>query len=355
MKRLWIIGAGEEAVEGIRHAKGLGHYIIASDANPRAPGFKFADESFTISIYDVETHRRTLSEIPIIDGVLCMCCDAPRTQARMAQVAGLPGISPWAAYLSVNKIDQKIKLQEAGIPVPEFRVINMPSDLSLLRLPVVIKPVDSRGSRGVSLVRDKADLIKAYHWAKSFNNTGREVLAEEFLQGPQVSTESVITPDWAVTPGFSDRNYDFAATAPYIVENGGTQPSVLSRKDQDALCELAEEAARVLGFVNWTAKGDLVLTEDGPKVIEMAGRLSGGHFATSQIPQSTGVDLVGIAVKLALGEPVTKQEATPKYHKHVAIRYQMPEGISNHTQRGPYCIGVGETREEAVRRASASA
>ena len=87
----------------------------------------------------------------------------------------------------------------------------------------------------------------------------------------------------------------------------------------------AEQAALAMGITTGIAKGDMVLTKDGPKAVEIAARLSGGWFSTDQIPLATGVDLIGAAIKIALGEYVPEEDLIPRYQKGVAIRYFFPE------------------------------
>jgi len=346
-QNLWIVGGGEEAVPGIERAKQMGLRVIVSDGNSKAPGFDLADAHFVVSTYDYLAHIRLADKLKHKpDGVICMGCDVPVTVARLAEHLGCTTIGMFVATLSADKYWQKCELRRQGIQVPRFWNLYKTTLGEVEgQLPLVIKPIDSRGARGVRLVRNAADIRHAYEEARQY---GSGVLAEEFLEGPQISTESVITATGAATPGFSDRNYDFEATYPYMVENGGTMPSQLSLEQQAQVCWTAEAAARALGFVNCTAKGDLVLTKDGPKVIEMAARLSGGYFATDQIPLSTGVDLVGIAIRLALGEAVDIQDAIPKKHMPVAIRYQIPDGVKDHTQRGLHHIALATSRESAV-------
>jgi len=131
-------------------------------------------------------------------------------------------------------------------------------------------------------------------------------------------------------------------------------------------------------------KGDMVWTERGPYVIEIAARLSGGWMSTDQIPLGTGVDLIGGSIRLALGEKVPEEDIRPRWHRGVAIRYFFPrpgrvraiEGaeafanvpwvhrlgffvepgevvqpITDHTKRAGFVITTGATRDEAVDRA----
>jgi biotin carboxylase len=129
-----------------------------------------------------------------------------------------------------------------------------------------------------------------------------------------------------VTLGCSDRNYArLFELAPFMIEDGGLQPSVHLAEVLPKVDALAERAAAALGMETGTLKGDLVLhPERGLCVIEVALRLSGGWFATDQIPWSTGVDLVQVAARLALGERPSLDELRPKRFDAVAVRFFFP-------------------------------
>jgi len=187
-------------------------------------------------------------------------------------------------------------------------------------------------------------------------------------------------------PGFADRNYEYMERfSPFIIENGGEQPTALGQETKNAVIRYAEEAATAMGIKTGIAKGDLVLTSTGPKVIEIAARLSGGWFSTDQIPLGTGVDLIDVAIKCALGEFVAHEDVIPRFARGVAIRYFFPdpgrivsiqnvkeaEGLpgvyrihfflkpgdivvptTDHTKRAGFVITAGNSREEAVERAN---
>ena len=111
------------------------------------------------------------------------------------------------------------------------------------------------------------------------------------------------------TPGFSDRNYEYLERyAPFFIENGGDLPSHLPPEIQDKVRDLVARAAAALGITDGTVKGDIVVHKGEPYVIELAARLSGGFFCTREIPLNTGVDFIGAAIKVALGETVDEEE-----------------------------------------------
>jgi biotin carboxylase len=112
--------------------------------------------------------------------------------------------------------------------------------------------------------------------------------------------------------------------APFFVENGGDLPSGLPEATQDKVRQVVARAAEALGVRNGTVKGDIVVHNGQPYVIELAARLSGGFFCTREIPLNTGVDFIGAAIKVALGERVTAEELTPKHSTPVIQRYAFP-------------------------------
>jgi len=392
VKTLWIISGGYEAVPGIARAKEMGLHVVVSDGSETAPGLKLADERVIVSTYDVEwTVREALlyhRQVRRIDGVVSMAADVPLTVASVAKELALPGIPVESARLSMDKAAMKDRFSSEGIPIPWYSSVSSPLELEeiakIQKKPLVVKPVDSRGARGVTRLTRRENAAWAFEEARRNSPTSR-VMVEEFLEGPQVSTESVLMGGIGYTPGFGDRNYDMLRRfSPYLIENGGQQPSALWAVEVAAIKNLAERAGIAMGIATGIVKGDMVLTADGPKVIEMAARLSGGWFSTDQIPTATGVDLIGAAIRLALGEEVDGAKLVPRFSKGVAIRYFWPkpgrvvairnaervrglpwvhrlglfvapgddlDPVTDHTKRAGFVITTGRDRLQAVERA----
>jgi len=328
-KTLLIVSGGIEAVDAARRAKEMGLYVVVSDRDPEAPGFALADSCIIADVYSPQetlaAARRYAMKLRKIDGVICMAADAPLTSATVAEQLRLPGISTDSAKLACDKLAMKERFLTAGVPVPWFSPVATPQALQRMAVErgqdLVVKPVDSRGSRGVQRVSAAADLAKAFQLARQHSPTER-VMVEEYLSGPQVSTESVIVGGVCHTPGFSDRNYEYLERyAPYFIENGGDLPSHLPQEIQEKVKDVVARAAAALGIVNGTVKGDIVVHDGEAYVIEMAARLSGGYFCSREIPLNTGVDFLGAAIRVALGEPVEPAEVTPKYMRPVVQRY----------------------------------
>ena len=314
---------------GIQLAREMGHYVVVSDISPKAPAFSIADDYFLADVYGVEdtvlAARRYHENVRPIDGVMCIAADVPHVVAAVADDLGLPGITLDAARLAVNKLEMKQVFRQDGVPIPEFYSIGTVDDLrtQLARIGGcgVLKPIDSRGGRGVILLSETVDLEWAFKESIKHSPSSR-VMLEQYLPGPQVSTESIIVEGKAYTPGFSDRNYEYMEKyAPYFIENGGSLPSVLSADICDSVCELVEVAAKSLGIINGVVKGDIVIHQGKPYVIELAARLSGGYFCTHEIPLNTGVSTVAAVIKQSLGKNICAGELTPQFLKPVAQRY----------------------------------
>jgi len=391
-KTLLIISGGLEAVPGIKKAKEMGLNVLVSDIDLNAPGFEFSDDKIIASTYDYIKTERLAREYnenkKKIDGVISFSADVPYTVSYVAKSLGLPGLSLETASLSSDKLKMKDKLKDNGIPLPFYwkvdNLVELKEVVKKQGFPLIIKPIDSRGARGVFLLT-KVDMLEwAFEHSKS-ESPSSKVIVEEYLDGPQISTEAIIIDGKGYPIGFSDRNYELLYShSPYIIENGGDMPSSLSESNQTKIAETAINAGLALGIRNGIVKGDMVLSKDGPKVIEVATRLSGGWFSTDQIPLSTGVDLISAAINQALAIKINTKDLIPKYHKGVAIRYFFPKPgkvfkikdfnifrdkkwlhkiaffiksgdivpeVTDHTKRVGFVITTGKSKLEAIKNA----
>lgn len=364
MKTLWVVGGGIEAVPGIQRAKSMGLTVIVSDGNPQAPGFAYADSGLIIDTYDAKATAlmaQAVNEKTHIDGVIVLAADVPVTVAMAAQAIGTPGLPLPVAKLGADKLAMKQRLHNVGIRTAKGVQVKSSGELKRLwdqfGRDVVVKPFDSRGARGVSRVLFMDRCKEAFDRAVMQSPT-RRVLVEEWLSGPQISTETVILNSnigllggrRAATPGFLDRNYGrLNEFEPYVIEDGADAPTRLSPADKAAVIALAEKAAlAVTAGVPCTVKGDLVLTPEGPAVIELALRLSGGYMSSRLIPLNTGVDLVAAAINIAMGENVMMDDVRPRHDVPVAIRYHIPKGATCHPDRKGHGIAIGDTRDDAI-------
>lgn len=311
----------------------MGIHTVASDMSLSAPGILVSDDYFIASTYDID---KTVGEAELynknkrkINGVICVATDVPRTVASVANKLGLPGISMNSAILASNKLLMKKRFLEKKVPIPWFsEVLSLEHLKKILKFnscPLVLKPIDSRGSRGVFKIHQDMDIDKLYYSSLQHSPT-KTLMVERYLSGPQLSTESLILNGKTHTVGLSDRNYEYLTRyAPSIIENGGQLPSALDQTIIQEVGDLIEIAAKGLDINFGVVKGDIVIYNGKAHVIEIAARLSGGYFCTHEIPLNTGVDFVGSAIRLALGLDVKPSDLNPKFQKPVAQRYFFPK------------------------------
>lgn len=388
---LLIIGGGVEQVRAYELAHEMGLITVGSDMNPSAPALALADYRIIASTRNVEETVQAAKEFSKhhrIHGVMTLANDVPLTVASVVAELGLPGITIESARLASDKLAMKEKFHADGVPVPEFREVRSPEDVAAAAkdwgYPVVIKPVDGRGARGVLRITPAIDLNWAFQRALNISDQ-KCVMVERFIEGIQLSTESMVYQGCCYTASWSKRNYEFLDRfAPYIIENGGVLPADVSEEEIASVEEVIARAAASMGIENGPVKGDIVMDKDGPKVIELAARLSGGYLCTNQIPLARGVDLVIQTIKLALGENLDVADLIPEDLRKLGVRYFFPEPgrivsirgfdeldrfdwvakkmlfckvgdtlepVADHTKRAGFVHTLGRTRTEAEERA----
>ena len=382
-KHLLIIGGGVFQVPAIKTAKSMGLKVVVTDYNREAEGMLLADYPIEVSTRNINLTVNTAKQFHRtcpLDGVMTVGTDASQTVAAVADALNLPGIPFEVAERATDKIKMRQVLKEKGVPVPDFRPIwtleECQQAIQDMPLPLVIKPCDNMGARGVRKIERLDDLISAFREAKEASISGKLIL-EEFMEGPELSLDALVFEDSIHITGVADRIIE---RAPYFVEIGHTLPSALPEKQQAKAVAVFKQAISALGIDIGAAKGDIKITPEGPKIVEIAARLSGGWMSAYTYPLSTGVNLYKAAIQIALGE--TPTDLKPKTSLVSAERSLLPppgkilsiQGVeearkikgvkeiilmkeagdmaeeprSNMGKVG-YVITVGKTREEAIR------
>ncbi|WP_309120848.1 ATP-grasp domain-containing protein [Paenibacillus sp.] len=325
MKKIMIIGAGILQVPAIIKAKELGLHVIALDMNPEAPGFKISDESIQLSTNDIQNAVKVAEEIKP-DAVITIASDMPiRTVAAIGERCGLVTISPETALKATDKGEMRKTLMSHNIPIPRFYVISSLEEYKLVTNnfsgDYIVKPADNSGSRGIYLVNkmDKSD--DAFRHAKAHSRSG-SILVEEYMMGPEVSVETLTVDDETHVISITDK---LTTGAPHFTEMGHSIPSQLPDKVINEIKNLAISAIKAIGINVGPSHTEIIITEDGPKIVELGARLGGDNITTHLVPLATGIDMVECTIRLALGEKI---EIFQKYQMGAAIRYfNAPEGI----------------------------
>ena len=257
--------------------------------------------------------------------------DVPLTVAYVAKGLGLRSIELKTAKISSDKLLMKNILSKKNINVPKYSEVKNIEDILQFKSKIksdkiIIKPTDSRGARGVLIIDNEMNLDLAINHSLN-NSENKKIIVEEYIEGPQISSEGYVLNGIYHNAGFSDRNYEFLEKfKPFIIENGGTMPSKISNKLKKEICKQLQCASEAINLKNGPLKGDIVIDNNNKVyIIEIATRLSGGYFCTDMIPNSNGIDLVNITMKDCLGEKVFIDDIKPKYTKYVSIRYWFPK------------------------------
>lgn len=322
MKRLFIIGASILQLPAIQKAKELGFYVAVADFNPNAIGIGYADEYYNVSTIDEEGVYQAAKAF-CAEGIMTLATDMPmRSVSYACKKLGLTGISYDTAVKATDKGEMIKAFEKAGVEHPWYYILDdtakaLPEGITY---PCITKPTDSAGSRGVMLVENEAQLRDALSYSAENGRSG-SVIVEEYMQGAEVSVEVIV---WQGTPHVLQITDKLTTGAPHFVEMGHSQPSRLPAADQEKIKDLACRAVKAVGIDNGPAHVEIMLTEQGPKMVELGARMGGDCITTHLVPLSTGVDMIKATMDICLGQTPDIQ---PKYQKGSAIRFfDVPHG-----------------------------
>lgn len=322
MKRIMILGASILQLPAIEKAIGMGLEVIAVDMNPEAIGFKVHGViKEVISTIDTQAILEAAKRHQI-NGIMTLASDMPmQSVATVCHEMGLVGINEDTALKATNKAFMRDALREAGVPVPlYFRVKGKEAFKEAVEkvraagYKCIVKPADNSGSRGVDLLEDDSDLDIAYEYTVKYSRGG-EIVVEEFMEGPEVSVETLALDGDVHVIQITDK---LTTGAPYFVEMGHSQPSQLSEETKNQIRRVAIAANKAIGIQNGPSHTEIKVTKDGPKIVELGARLGGDCITTHLVPLSTGVNMVECSIRIALGE---RPDFEPKWNKGSAIRY----------------------------------
>jgi biotin carboxylase len=317
-KRLLVLGAGPAQLGLLRAARDRGLFVIACDRDPRAPGFAFVDRRAIVSAEDEAAIGR-LARAERVDGLIAPGIDWPvAVGARIAARLGLSyPLPPEVAALAVTKHRQRERFAAAGVPQPAWRVTTRAE--GDVAVPVVVKPVDRQGQKGLTFVAERSDLPEAIALAVA-ESRGGLALVEEYVQGPEVTVNA-----FSVAGSFHPLTVTDRLTAESPAFGVALAHAWPSETDAASAVAVARRAAEALGIEEGPTYTQVRLTREGPRVMELASRLGGGHDA-DLCRVALGIDLNGLALAAALGEPVEIRE--PAAAGGACVRFLVaPEGV----------------------------
>ncbi len=315
MKKILMLGGSMQQIPAIKKAKELGYYVITCDYTPENPGHKYADEYHNVSTTDLDGILE-LSQKLKIDGIVAYASDpAAPTAAYVSEKMGLIG-NP---YKSVQLLTQKDLfrefLQENGFSCPKAEGYDTyeqaEKQVDKFKFPVMVKPVDSSGSKGVVKINSKDELKDAVEEALSYSRRKRFVV-EEFIvkQGYQVSGDGFSVDGKLVFTSYGNELYSDKGTREYVAL-GEFWPSLLTDKQKEKVDNELQRLITALGMKTSAYNIEVILDKDDNVYVLELGPRNGGSYIPQLIEYATGVDLVDYTIRGYMGENIGDLHMVP--------------------------------------------
>ncbi len=305
MKKILILGAGDFQVPIIEEAREMGLYTIVVSPKGNYPGFKIADKKYYLDVRDKDKILE-IAKINNIDGVTTDQTDLPvRTAAYIAEKLDLYGIGFEIANLFSNKFLMREKCRDIGVPVFDYRLVNSLKSAKLychqIGFPLVIKPVDNQGSRGVFKIYNGRDLKKYYGEARQYSSNS-SVLIEEFIDGWEFVVDS-LTVDYKYRNLIIGDTYHFKVKNKFI-PNSRLFPTINGSKIKNRVLELDKKIIKEFGLKQgitfseylWDKRNDTIY------LLEIGARGQAVYISSDIIPKFTGFNVNKYLINTALGE-----------------------------------------------------
>jgi biotin carboxylase len=306
MKKLLLLGGSRYLLPVIREAKALGCHVITCDYLPGNIAHRYSDEYRNVSIVEKDAVLALARELGI-DGIMSFACDpGVVTAAYVAEALGLPSVGP---YESVALLQDKGRfrsfLRDKGFRVPAARSFDTPEEAlrEIRHFPVMVKPVDSAGSKGVSRADHPEELPGAIANALAFSRCGR-ILAEDYIQAAGFPSDSeCFSVDGELRfASFNNQYFDKRADNPYTPA-GFTWPSGMSDEHQKELRDELQRLLRLLHMGTAVYNVESRVGTDGQAYLMEVSPRGGGNRLCEMLQYTTGTNLIRNAVKAALGLP----------------------------------------------------
>lgn len=313
MKKLLLLGGSLYLVPIIEAAHKLGIYVITCDYFEWNHAHKLSDEYRNISIVDKDAVLAAAQEMQI-DGIMSFACDpGVTTAAYVAEKMGLPNVGP---YESVEILQNKGRfrkfLADNGFNVPvakSYSDVEGPlKDSEVFNWPVIVKPTDSAGSKGVTKVEKLEDLRAAAEHALEFSLSG-EFIVEDFLEqkGQSSDTDSFSVDGELKFVSFDNQYFDKAAENPYTPA-AYSWPSTMSIENQNNLTSEIQRLIKLLDMKTAIYNIETRETKDGKAYIMEFSPRGGGNRLAECLRYATGVDMITNMVKYTVGLPMDEVE-----------------------------------------------
>ncbi len=322
-KKLAIIGANDQQNPLILKAGEMGFetHTFAWQTGGEI-GEETSDHFYPISANNKEEIFAKCKEIGI-DAIISIGSDiAAQTTAYVAESLGLPGNRFENVIGASNKLRMRSKLTEAGIPQPKYAEIGdtIPFDtLNSLTYPLIVKPSDRSGGRGLAYINDVGELFGAINNAREVSFE-RKAIVEEFIDGQLYSCECLSCNNEHKIVGFTQR--DTALLGKHICEYRHVQPAIFPLSTENKLREIVPTILKVLGLREGASSIEFIVDKNNtPYIIEITPTMYGDYIGTHLVPLACGFDYVRAVIDIACAKPVKLADTLPKMRACVSFEY----------------------------------
>ena len=304
MKDIAIIGASYLQVPLIEKAKEMGliTHVFAWEAGD--PGEKAADHFYPISITEKERILEKCRDIGI-SGITSIASDlAAVTVNFVADALHLAGNSPQCALFSTNKHEMRMAFERGGDPSVKSILVKDTDDLKDISLsyPVIVKPLDRSGSRGITKLSDEKGLSAAIERAKE-EGFIKAALVEEYAKGKEYSVECI---SYGGKHHFLAMTEKFTTGSPNFIETAHLEPAEVSSEMFSKVKDTVFHALDTLMITDSASHSEIKIDRDGNiKIIEIGGRMGGDMIGSDLVCLSTGYDFLKAVIDVALSKEPT--------------------------------------------------
>ncbi len=315
-KKIMLLGGLRYLIPVIEAAHKLGYHVITCDYLPDNIAHKYSDEYCNVSIIDKDAVLAVAKE-KRIDGILSFAVDpGVVTAAYVQDKMGLPGNPYESVCILQNKVRFRKFLADNGFNTPEAYGFSSPEEAlaksEVLKYPVIVKPTDAAGSKGVTRVDSKDVLESALETAFAHSISGK-VIVEQFIekQGCSSDSDSFSVDGRLEFVTFSAQRFDVSASNPYT-PSAFSWPSTMSVDEEAYLKGELQRLITLLGMKTSVYNIETRVGTDGkPYIMEVSPR-GGGNRLSEMVRLATGTNLIENAVRAAVGEDVVPMR-DPEY------------------------------------------
>lgn len=338
-KRLMLLGGLRYLKPVIDAAHKQGYYVITADYLPNNIAHEWSDEYCNVSIIDKEAVLKEAQRLNI-DGIMSFACDPGVVAASYVQnKMGLPSFGPFESVeILQNKDKFRAFLAKNGFNVPQAKgfdnVEAAMQEIYWNPWPVIVKPTDAAGSKGVTRVDKAEDLRPALEYAMEHSISGH-IIVEEFIdkQGCSSDTDSMSVDGKLVFTSFCAQRFDTEATNPYTPA-AYSWPSTFTKEQEEYLTYEIQRLISLLNLKTVVYNIEVRVAPNGkPYIMELTPR-GGGNRLCEMLRYATGVDMITAITRAMVGDPILEPIEQKPYNGHWAeiVLHADNDGIFDHLE-----------------------